>query len=56
MSQWEYRVETAGTGESEIQGACDEAGKQDWELVSVIVVEATRDEWRTRLIFKRSKA
>jgi hypothetical protein len=56
MSQWEYRVETAGTDESEIQAACDEAGKQDWELVSVIVVEATPDERRTRLIFKRSKA
>jgi hypothetical protein len=56
MSQWEYRVETTGTGESEIQETCDDAGKQDWELVSAIVVEASPDEWRTRLIFKRSKA
>lgn len=48
---WEYRVDSTGIQQSEIEEVCD--GADGWELVTVIVVEATRDEWRTRLIFKR---
>lgn len=50
---WSYRVVSTGIKESEIQLECDDAGNDGWELVSAIVVEATRGEWRTRLIFKR---
>jgi hypothetical protein len=53
LTTWEYRVDTSGTEPSEIEEKCDPAGKDGWELVSAVVVEATPDEWRTRLIFKR---
>jgi hypothetical protein len=56
MGAWEYEVKTSGIDPGDIQNELDSAARNEWELVSVIVVEATRNEWRTRLIFKRPSA
>jgi hypothetical protein len=54
--KWEYYVQSEGIGPTEIEEACSESGENGWELVTVIVVEATPEEWRTRLIYKRPKS
>lgn len=51
--KWEYVVATSDTEPQAIEEECDSHGRKGWELVSAIIVEATRNEWRTRLIFKR---
>ena len=50
---WTYFVATSETDPEDIEQECKQAGKHGWELVSAIVAEATPDEFRTRLIFKK---
>ena len=56
MQRWEYAVATSNTEQQAIEEECESFGRNGWELVSVIAVEATPEEWRTRMIFKRPQS